>query len=126
MTTTLHASSLFSKWGFGDGDVIDDVLWRHHDDGVTWSDLVDDKLVLDELIRRHLLPLVHAAMPDSEIDYAYIDSLHNPCRIDSVNGRRVDHAATVLYVPVALDKIEVVVSDEQVMDAARHILRRLR
>lgn len=113
---TLFADSLFSKWGFQDGDVIDDVLYRLHREGRSsgYED-IDDHAVLDALVKRRLLPLVRAALAPNAIEYECIVTCHNPCRVFSVGGERVSHFKD--STPKAVENISVDVSDEEILAA---------
>lgn len=72
----LHATSLFSKWGFGDGDIVDEWYWDTFDgpipNGISHHD------VLIELVRKVLVPAIETA--GHRIDVYEIDTIHNPIR----------------------------------------------
>lgn len=69
MPTTLHADSLWSKFGFGDGDL----LWEPLCD-LGFED-VSDRVVLKRCIHKYLLP----ALP-SPVEVWEIGGIHNPVR----------------------------------------------
>lgn len=84
-TLTLHAESLFSKWGFRDGDMIGDWLDEVDDSG---RDIrryldVDYHRVLRHLVRTYLLPLI-----PGEFTLYDIETCHNPIRIDTWRGEQ--------------------------------------
>lgn len=87
----LFADGLFSKWGFGDGDQVDDFLWDHldYDDDVIHARLkdVDDHAVLRRLVREHLVPAFAAAGHDVEV--YDIETNHNPVRAGKLDGVEV-------------------------------------
>lgn len=91
-TLTLHASSLFSKAGFNDGDfpdelyewLVDHAGWSGHEtyratDRAIWN------RALERLVREHLLP----ALAPAEVEIEVIDSCHNPVRARTYGGRNV-------------------------------------
>ena len=62
---TLDAASLWSKWGFNDGDMPDEL------DGMNWQKWDQ---VLEQLIRQHLLPLLDG------VEIVVWGTSHNPFR----------------------------------------------
>lgn len=101
---TLRAASLASKWGFGDGDGLEEYMYDLQDAGLI--DRVPDRdKFLFAAVQRFLVPELVRHGVRAEI--VCIGSNHNPVRADTVNGEEVDHfAAAVLP---ALEGIEVVV-----------------
>lgn len=103
---TLNASSLFSKWGFRDGDVLwewiesvdatDYNIFQHFRNirgnkdltlaqTKTWSP--DHHATLCDLVHEHLLPLIPGEFT------TYITDSHNPIRIDTWRGRKFNYHA---------------------------------
>lgn len=77
---TLDSSGLFSKWGFCDGDVLDDFMYelfqfKEPDDGNWNGDLGLEHCILQRLIEKHLLPLC----PEGFELFSF-SSCHNPVR----------------------------------------------
>ena len=91
----LATDDLFSKWGFGDGDVVEDYLWDHVDEDLQARlfDL-DQRAVLCQLVRSHLLPAL-----DRPVEVYEIQTIHNPIRARSVAGLPVEEG--VIYDPGA-------------------------
>lgn len=82
---------LLSKWGFGDGDMLDDLLFDWLDDTGrsipernghrgTW-----EHRVLVRLVREFVVPAI-----DQPIEVYEIGTAHNPIRASSVNGEPWD------------------------------------
>lgn len=65
----LHASDLYSKWGFQDGDLLMDTQFDEQ------LEKMDDHKALESLIREFLLP----ALPDP-VEIEFYESIHNPVR----------------------------------------------
>lgn len=93
---TLDAESLFDKFGFGDGDMLSDLLFDNDIDyelgekwntegwmRVVWS--LEDRLLL-KLVETYLLP----ALPQKLEPRLYCTH-HNPVRCDGWAGRIGDH-----------------------------------
>jgi len=81
MTIRLYASGLFSKYGFGDGDIIDGILWdnglgqkaavgKYADFGLAHATLID-------LVKTKLLPSLPFPVNTEEILTS-----HNPIRAE--------------------------------------------
>ena len=79
----LSASSLFSKFGFNDGELVWDWLFNHED---YWD--VDDRAVLVRLVKSHLV----SALEVKGFDFTVyeLETNHNPIRIDTWNGEKWD------------------------------------
>jgi hypothetical protein len=92
----LDSDSLFSKWGFRDGDTL-----RENDAGIPAK--VDSHAVLCHLVRAHLLP----ALP-REVRVYEICSMHNPIRAD-------DEVNDIPYTGVW-------VTDEMIRAAVQHVV----
>lgn len=107
---TLHAESLFSKWGFNDGDAVYEWWWDEFDDEPPpYSDL---HRALRDLVRTHLLPLI-----PGEFTVIDVETSHNPIRVDSWRGQPWDYYS--LEVPPDLGEIDVAIAADVVVAAAR-------
>jgi len=82
---TLDADSLLSKWGFGDGDALNDWWWDNYDEEPPFG----DHEMLYALVVAHLLPKMREAGWDVEL--VRISTIHNPVRAERLNGVEVDH-----------------------------------
>lgn len=82
---TLHANSLLSKWGNGDGDILFD-WW--HDTFRGPLPVEDDHALLCSLVENHLLPVI--ADHGHTFEFVRIETIHNPARLRTLNGIEVD------------------------------------
>lgn len=75
---TLLSCDLLSKWGFNDGD--DPEAWLDWCDehGVDHNEL---EFPWAALVREHLVPLI-----DQAINVVDVETIHNPIRVDTVDG----------------------------------------
>lgn len=105
---TLHAFDLLSKWGFGDGDIIDDLRIELDSD----LDVYRSDDLLCELVERYLKPL----LPPDVVLYR-ICSIHNPIRAHYED----DGYAAMLE---KLGSISVDVTVEQVLTVAEELQAR--
>lgn len=97
----LDVESLFSKWGFNDGDE-PDYLWDWLDEQGIGIQSFDWHIVLRRLVREFLLPAL-----DEPVTAYDIDSIHNPIRCgiddegvlyDEVDGVLVPWETVFTYV----------------------------
>jgi hypothetical protein len=91
-----HTEGLLSKWGFEDGDMLDDLLWdcgyRGTDERAI-LDPVDEigpiygfaHVVLIVTVVAHVLPAI-----DQVVDVYTIGTIHNPIRARTVDGVAID------------------------------------
>ena len=109
---TLDADSLSSKFGFCDGDVLDDWRYSLGDDmvrglvakpGTKTASLGFEHALLSNLVREHLLP----ALPHA-VEVYDICSCHNPIRAEAGEANVFD--------------VEVVVSFEQITLLAKALI----
>lgn len=108
----LNAESLCSKWGFGDGDALDEWWWETYDEAPPFN--TDD--MLHALVIEHLVPEMRKAGWDPMI--VRISTVHNPIRAEHLNGVTVDwYDSNVEFDP----PIEVWVTPEQVEQMAHAI-----
>lgn len=113
--TTFHADQLFQRWGFGDGDLLDDLLW---DNNLGEVHLDRDRCmqfaheVLAAAVERWLLP----ALPEAVETYR-ICTIHNPIR-----AKALDYDQPC---PTALQDVSVEVPDEDILKLARQLKSQL-
>ena len=90
---TFETEGLLWKWGFGDGDMLDDLLAGHgwadqwQKDREAGIDIWFDHRVLVRVIREHVLP---ALAEHHVIATMVVDTIHNPIRATVVDGVEVD------------------------------------
>lgn len=97
---TLFASGLLSKWGFCDGDRVDDWWWEVFDESAP-----DE--ALEQLVEQLLLPVLTEHGHTFE---AYrIGTIHNPIRLRVLDGEPVNADADNKQ----LDDIYVMITPEQ-------------
>lgn len=83
----LHAECLASKWGFGDGDALNDYMYDLRDEGLI-SQVPNRDDFLYAVVCKYLLPELHKR--GVVVDLVNIGSIHNPVRAERVNGAEVD------------------------------------
>lgn len=119
---TFFTNCLLSKWGFGDGDMLDDLLWDHGY-GEVWqqeqdtrpdSDFSFDHRVLIRVVEEHVLPAVRQ---HHDITTYRILTIHNPIRAEEVDGDPVAHPSddrplTPDHVEVPVDAILAIAAEE--------------
>jgi hypothetical protein len=79
---TLHASSLASKYGFEDGEIISNYFLystNYKDVVINWHDTSDSNECLYQLVKHYLLPL----LPNVTI-YKMKSTCHNPVRTEDI------------------------------------------
>lgn len=110
---TLSSDSLFSKWGFNDGDVLDDIIYdaenagRLHRNGYgSHNGLAHDTLI--ELVKTELLPELPRRVETYEIC-----SIHNPIRA----AEHEVHDFTCVTVSVSYAKV--IATARRLIDQAR-------
>lgn len=120
----LEASDLSSKWGFGDGDMCDDVLdawimtspWGEIDaeqwDDSSVSHYVSSRALLLELIRTYLLPNLNPV----QLSYVVLVlGIHNPIRVDPPESEDQDYETACELLEDELKLLApVVVTPEQI------------
>ncbi len=105
-----YTSGLLSKWGFGDGDMLDEMLW---DAGIY---LDDSHTLLIRIVRELVLPRI-----EQKVEVFEIGTIHNPIRADTVNGKRVDHCADDPGVPPLTPEF-IEVPEEVILNLARSLI----
>jgi hypothetical protein len=114
-TLNLWADALLSKWGFGDGDMPDDV-WDYLDEHGPLH--VDWHAVLRLLVRRHLIPALEDA--GHQIEVYDVETIHNPIRASKGDGVEVDYPSDD-HIHLRLDGVRV--SWEQIDQAIREVVK---
>ncbi|WP_336630018.1 MULTISPECIES: hypothetical protein [unclassified Microbacterium] len=109
----LDAESLMSKWGFGDGDALDDWWWDRFD---TDADFDTDEL-LYALVQAYLVPAIRAA--GHVVELVRIGTIHNPVRAGTLDGVEADHYTDGKHFD---PPIYVNITVEQVQDMVRKII----
>lgn len=85
----LDSASLFSKWGFNDGDE-PEWLWDYcQEQGLDWG-AVDWRAILRQLVRAYLLP---ALAECHRVEVEDIETHHNPIRASTIDGQKIDENA---------------------------------
>lgn len=121
MTVRLDASSLASKFGFNDGDILDDVLWAAYGEtlfGVEENEeehLRFDHEVLARLVEQHLLPL----LPPTPT--MRIGTIHNPIRVET-DTDAADVSASAVYIEVE-DQTVVAMAEAVAAERGLHLER---
>jgi hypothetical protein len=116
----LRAESLTSKWGFGDGDTLQDHLYDLQDSNSPWPgeekfEMPDRDDILHKVVEKFLLPTIKAKGVD--VNIYVIVSNHNPVRARAVNGEDVtDFDTDSNYEHPLLVGIEVEVTNEQLLE----------
>jgi len=83
----IDPNGLLSKWGFGDGDMLDDLLYENgYEDA--WKDDADkeeghwfDHRILVRVIEEHVVPKL-----DQVVETFTVWGIHNPIRADNIDG----------------------------------------
>lgn len=112
LSVELRAESLFSKWGFGDGDMLDDILEANGFDQEPRRD--DDHLYFDHevlalCVERYLLP----ELPEPVATFR-VGTIHNPIRAETVKKWEAE-------IPPALLGFGVEISADTVLAVAREV-----
>lgn len=127
MSDTLRLSSdcLFSKWGFNDGDMPEEIMDAYCFDASGWEkgphpfDTWDWDATLEALVRTYLLP----AIPHEIVIYN-MGGPHNPVRAESVDGVEVSYEE-VMVNPRAKPPVATVVVDVPLTDVLAHKVERV-
>lgn len=129
---TLDTAGLYSKWGFGDGDVLDDVLYdlgygEMYSRERAWRDANPAAFHFDH---RVLIRVVHHVVVPAlgvhhQISGVYtIHTIHNPVRATHCDGIEIDTyygPAPILTPPtvdVSLDLIETIAKQEAMVSGS--------
>ncbi|MFK4760315.1 hypothetical protein ACI3KS_05205 [Microbacterium sp. ZW T5_45] len=109
-TFTLDAEGLLSKWGFGDGDALDDWWWDNFDEEPPFN----DHDMLHALVVTYLVPAICDAA--REVEVFRLETIHNPVRARTLDRVEVDHYSTQ---DRRIDPpITVAVTKQQILDLA--------
>lgn len=113
---TLKARSLFDKHGFGDGDMLADLLLDNNIDpdlgGGDWDSeryTLEDRLLM-ALVEKYLLPLI-----TDPLKPRFWRSCHNPVRCDGWAGSVGDH------IPKSCQSLVVEVPEAEVLEMAKQL-----
>jgi hypothetical protein len=124
----LISSGLLSKWGFCDGDVLDDDLYEELEEIGFWeADLrsVRDPAVAFSLGHRALIRLVREYLVprlDQDVEVVEIGSSCNPIRASKVDGVDVEGCWYGNQPDPHLTPESVVVSTVDVLRVCRHVM----
>ncbi len=105
-----YTRCLLSKWGFGDGSMLDDLIF---DAGIE----LDEHELLIRVVRSFVLPQI-----DQHVDVFEIGSIHNPIRADAVDGKKVDNYSDDHGVPPLTPEF-VDVPDDVILRLARSMVK---
>jgi len=81
----IYTEGLLSKWGFRDGDVLDDFLRDAQEDGRLPAGRLNEHGILRALVRRFIEPVL-----EQTVELVDIETIHNPIRAESVDGVKCD------------------------------------
>lgn len=79
MKILFDTSGLLSKFGFKDGDILDDIWFDVEDSGI--EPKIDRHQFLIKVVKELLIPKI-----DNNIELLEIDTIHNPIRASKVDG----------------------------------------
>ena len=103
-----YTRDLLSKWGFGDGDMLDDLLLN--------NDITPNPKILIRVVREEVLPKI-----DQHMDLYQFSTSHNPIRAEKVNGVEVDHYNPSLSMKLTPEYVDV--PDDVILEIGRDIQR---
>lgn len=113
----LPTASLFSKWGFNDGDEPDGFLDWAEEHGhsatvraVAWHD------VLALVVTERLAPAL-----DAQLELTVIKTIHNPVRATRCNGESVEHCWYGEMPAPEVRPDSVTVSYEEILEYVRRV-----
>lgn len=101
-SVTLFSDGLLSKWGFSDGDVLDEPLWDHADELGINPRGGDIHAVLIRAVHEYLLPAL-----DQDVQVYEIGTIHNPIRARTVDGVEVDTYTATPTIALTPDHVDV-------------------
>ena len=91
-----HPIGLLSKWGFCDGDIMEEFATDHSIDlPYTEFGFSISHRILIEVVEKHLLPQLH-----QQVVIVTINCIHNPIRASTVDGKDVEHLWTNNKCPI--------------------------
>ena len=79
-----HTADLLSKWGFDDGDLIDNFLESHNFP----IDIIDTSPLWERIFTQLVLPEI-----ENDLTFEWTPSMHNGARAKTVDGNVIDHTA---------------------------------
>lgn len=116
---TFEPADVFSKWGFNDGDLLDDLLAEWMENNAVHPRAMESGLVLYHVVERLVLPnLPH------RITLERGKLLHNAARAATVNGTPVDDLSVddLRRIMNDLDLLPVTIPVEEILQEARTLL----
>ena len=112
----IHADGLTSKWGFGDGDSLDDVVWDICDE--LELDKPDRDEFLHKMVTKYLLPELDKMGVTYKIHN--VGTCHNPVRAYEINGEDVsDYHYDPSYKHPLVGDVVVWLSKQQIIQAIK-------
>jgi hypothetical protein len=110
----LYSECLLSKWGFNDGDEPDFWLDWCDEQGLDYNARGWDwHATLRRLVREHLAPKL-----EQRVELVDIETIHNPIRVETVDGVEVDWYADR---PIALTPDHVEIPFSEVLRVVREV-----
>ncbi len=108
-----NTSSLLSKWGFDDGDMLDEFCEQHYYEAFDKSLQFDHEL-LCAVVKKHVIPKL-----DQKVEVITLRTIHNPIRVASVDGENVNvyEDGDIKLTPSTIE-----VTDEQLHECAKKLL----
>lgn len=113
---SFYTMGFLSKWGFNDGDKLDEVEelddwveynWNYHDPNDTNNE-IQNRFFLAYLLIKYVCPLIGGAQ------FTLIGTHHNPMRINTYKGQDIDHYGNEDYSDTLVKPEEVQVSVEMI------------
>jgi hypothetical protein len=108
------------RWGFGDGDMLDALLWDNVP-GASDADVDIDfeHEVLCEVLKKHVVPKV-----ENKLTLYRIGTLHNPLRASAVDGRELNklNGGELEEIRARIRPTVVEVPDQVIIEIAREML----
>lgn len=108
-TVRFYTNGLCSKFGFNDGDLLEDVI-EDLNDGVFIPAL--NHRVLAAVVKEFVIPKL-----DQNVEIMEVETIHNPIRVSKINGVELtynqgDPTLTPEYIDVSKDAIIKIVTRE--------------
>jgi hypothetical protein len=104
-----YTEGLLSKWGFNDGDILDDLLYDHFG---TFDE--DPHELLIKVVRVHILPKL-----EQMVEVHEINTIHNPIRATSVNGVKINVYEGIHGVSLTPEYVDI--DDQHIVNLARNM-----
>lgn len=93
---TFYTTSLLSKWGFNDGDILDEFAADYDIELPNYSQESYPRAhqALIEVVKEHILPTL-----DQKVEVVCISCIHNPIRAERVDDLSVEDFWPIAYLP---------------------------